>query len=237
MKNIRTNKIKFNIVSPLDLLKSGTCNSLFLPLDRGQLRVGQQSHSIFTSAVKLGKITLSNSAKQTKEKHPLDYDLPAVYPFLLIQKAEILKNNKEKSGIYMLTNKVTKKSYIGKSANLRSRFYEYFSPHLKELTSTSLICKALIKFGYSNFTLSILEYCPKDILAQREQHFISAIKPQYNIRKAVSKQTKVPTSFIDGKDIQTNDPKKKAPAIVYPHIVQKYLDLTMLNSNRKNNKG
>lgn len=234
MKNFRTNNF-FKIVSPLELIKSGTYNFL-LHSDRGQLCVGQQFQSISTSAFRFGKSTVPNPVKQ--DKHPLDYRLPAVYNYLLTQKTDILKNNKDKSGIYMFTNKITKKSYIGKSSNLRSRFYEYFSPHLKQLASSSLICKALLNFGYSNFTLSILEYCPEDILSIREQYFISVLKPQYNIRKAVSKSiTKTPISFIDSKPIVSFKPKGKTPNIIYPSIVQKYLDLTTLNNNRKESKG
>jgi len=39
----------------------------------------------------------------------------------------------------------------------------------------------LVKYGYSNFRLKILEYCaPEDVLA-REQYYIDLIKPEYNI--------------------------------------------------------
>ena len=44
-----------------------------------------------------------------------------------------------------------------------------------------MIYKALLKYGYSNFTLEILEYCdPKDLI-KREQYYLDLIKPEYNI--------------------------------------------------------
>lgn len=44
-----------------------------------------------------------------------------------------------------------------------------------------IINKALIKYGYSNFKLEILEYCdPKDII-KREQYFMDYLKPEYNV--------------------------------------------------------
>jgi group I intron endonuclease len=139
----------------------------------------------------------------------------------------------------MLTNKITKKIYIGKSSNLKSRFYEYYSPHLEQLASSSLICKALSNFGLNNFSLSILEYCEKDVLSTKEQYFISALNPQYNIRKLVSKnKTPIPVSFISGKPIVP--PKAKANLLnqtIFPSIVQKFLDLTTNDSNRKKGKG
>jgi group I intron endonuclease len=45
------------------------------------------------------------------------------------------------------------------------------------------ICSALQKYGYSNFSLVILEYCdPSECLA-RENHFLASLKPEYNIAK------------------------------------------------------
>jgi group I intron endonuclease len=43
-----------------------------------------------------------------------------------------------------------------------------------------IISKALLKYGYSNFKLEILEYCePKDVI-KREQHYLDLLEPEYN---------------------------------------------------------
>jgi group I intron endonuclease len=46
---------------------------------------------------------------------------------------------------------------------------------------SSLICKALLKYGHSAFTLEILEYCEPSETIAKEQYFIDLLKPQYNI--------------------------------------------------------
>jgi group I intron endonuclease len=49
------------------------------------------------------------------------------------------------------------------------------------LKSNSRIYKALLDDGYGGFTLEILEYCDKNNLIKREQHYIDILKPEYNI--------------------------------------------------------
>jgi group I intron endonuclease len=46
-----------------------------------------------------------------------------------------------------------------------------------------MIYRALVKNGYSNFKLEILEYCEADILIEREQYYLDLLKPEYNILK------------------------------------------------------
>ena len=40
---------------------------------------------------------------------------------------------------------------------------------------------ALLKYGYTNFSLTILEICDKDSLMSREKHFFEVHSPEYNI--------------------------------------------------------
>ena len=47
----------------------------------------------------------------------------------------------------------------------------------------SLICKALLKYGYAGFRLEILEYCSISIVLDREQFYIDKLNPEYNILK------------------------------------------------------
>ena len=42
-----------------------------------------------------------------------------------------------------------------------------------------LIHKALLKYGYSAFTLEILEYCNIVDLTEREQFYIEKLNPNY----------------------------------------------------------
>lgn len=49
-----------------------------------------------------------------------------------------------------------------------------------------LISKALLKYGYINFRLEILEYCDKSDLVAREQYFLDNLLPEYNILKSAA---------------------------------------------------
>ena len=42
---------------------------------------------------------------------------------------------------------------------------------------------ALLKYGYQNFTLTILEICDRGSLMLREKHFFEVYSPEYNILK------------------------------------------------------
>jgi len=71
-------------------------------------------------------------------------------------KSKILKENKNKSGIYMWKNLINKKKYVGSSENLRTRFYVYFNTNSLIKNNCMQICSALLKHEFSNFSLEIL---------------------------------------------------------------------------------
>jgi group I intron endonuclease len=104
---------------------------------------------------------------------------PVVTYNLKDDKALLLKDNKDKCGIYRIINRINNKSYIGSANNLRTRFYVYYSSNRLN-NSNMIIYKAIIKYGYKNFTLDILEYCDSKVLLEREQYYIDNLKPIYN---------------------------------------------------------
>lgn len=58
--------------------------------------------------------------------------------------------------------------------------YTYFS--LRSLAKSNRpIDRALLKHGFSNFRLEILEYCSNTDVLKREQHYLDISKPHYNI--------------------------------------------------------
>jgi hypothetical protein len=106
------------------------------------------------------------------------------YKNILEKKPVILLDNKNKSGVYKLTNIITNECYIGSSSNLSKRFYRYFSiNYLKDKTEryNSRIYTAILNYGYNKFNLEILEYCDKNLLIKKEQYFMDLYKPKYNI--------------------------------------------------------
>jgi group I intron endonuclease len=107
-----------------------------------------------------------------------------LYENVDLNKLSIIQENKAQAGVYRFTNLTNGKSYIGSSTNLGRRFTEYLSiiyleTELKK--GKSLICTALIKYGYSRFKLEILEYCAPNETIIREQYYLDLISPDYNI--------------------------------------------------------
>ena len=96
--------------------------------------------------------------------------------------AELFDKNifSQKSGIYMLTNAFDGKRYIGQSSNLYQRICGHASSY-KNIKSTQRIVKAIRKYGFDSFTITILDYCEKEKLDEKEIYWISTLSPEYNI--------------------------------------------------------
>ena len=111
--------------------------------------------------------------------------VPAIkYKNADLDKLQILKENKGKSGVYRWTNLVNGKSYIGSSANLERRLRNYYTISYLEFNTKktrSNIYNALLKHGYSNFSLEIIEYVSSLEATSREQYYLDLLKPDYNI--------------------------------------------------------
>ena len=100
------------------------------------------------------------------------------------------------SGIYMFTNLINKKRYIGKASDLRERLKFYSNNKaLQEATDKSRIARAILEFGMDKFSFSIIEHCEPELLLKRERFYIKVFKPQYNIRKAHTAETTYPLSL------------------------------------------
>lgn len=108
-----------------------------------------------------------------------------IYPSLKEDRLKILKDLKDKSGIYCLINNSNGHSYIGSSINLTGRMRNYLNKsHLKSKHSINMpINKALLKYEQSNFSLWIIEYVHIKDLSIRETYFITSIIPYYNVLK------------------------------------------------------
>lgn len=131
--------------------------------------------NFFLHLTKGGSPYSSKSGVNTSEVKPL-----IVYSNCDLEKDRILKENRNKAVIYRWINNVNKKTYIGSSVNFTVRLYKYYSvKHL--INHNTPIHNALLKYGYSNFTLEILEYCEGVNPVLREQFYFDLLKPEYNI--------------------------------------------------------
>lgn len=89
-------------------------------------------------------------------------------------------------GIYKFTNNITKKSYIGQSINLESRYNSHKRNYLNKNLSTynSKFYRAIRKYGFENFTYEIL--CQsKNYTVEELNYYEQLYIKQYN-------------SFLDG---------------------------------------
>ena len=76
-----------------------------------------------------------------------------VYNNLKEDRINILKEQRDKSGVYCLINKVNGHSYVGSSINLASRMRNYLNKaFLKSKQNANMpITKSLLKYDYTNF--------------------------------------------------------------------------------------
>lgn len=171
------------------------CASHFLiPLTSGEITCNDHYHYLYDSLLEDGLVNYCISIiPQTKEEFFINYPNYAAkfYGNAKAEHKNILTENKDKSGIYLWYNSVTKKYYIGQSKNLgdvkTGRLARYFRHSYLEskVRGESLIRKAILKYGLENLSLLILEYCPIDLLDQQEQAWIDLLNPYYNILKLV----------------------------------------------------
>lgn len=122
----------------------------------------------------------SNAENNTKGINPLK-----VYDNFKENKLCILKEQKDKSGVYCFINKINGNSYVGSSINLAYRLSSYLNnTFLKSKQYINMpIVKALLKYKHKNFSLLILEYIEPKYLNGRETYYITYIMPHYNVLK------------------------------------------------------
>ncbi len=119
---------------------------------------------------------------KTKSFHTSPVIIPVVvYNNADIQKKQILSENKEKVGIYMWKNLRNGKRYVGSSVDIRDRMYSYYNAKYLTSQKSMHICSALLEYGYSSFSLEILEYCAREDCITREDYYITLLKPEYNV--------------------------------------------------------
>ena len=108
-------------------------------------------------------------------------EAPKVYLNVLLQRDEMFKELKAKSGIYCWVNMINGKYYIGSGIDLNNRINDYYQESYYKSKSNLIIVRSILKYGLGNFALVILEFTDKDELLSREQHFLDTLEPEYNI--------------------------------------------------------
>lgn len=135
-----------------------------------------QTNGLFTAIYSIKAKFYSTTNENNRVVRPL-----VVYFNCELEKSRIFAENKDKAVVYRWVNNINNKTYIGSSINLSIRLHKYYS--VKHLTNHKTpIHNALLKYGFKNFTLEILEYCENGINPiVREQYYLDLLKPEYNV--------------------------------------------------------
>lgn len=92
-------------------------------------------------------------------------------------KITIEKNQEKKSGVYVITNTINNKVYIGSTiSGFKKRIKEHLYELIKNRHHSDHLQKAYNKYGGDSFEFSILEICHKESIIEREQFYLDKYK-------------------------------------------------------------
>jgi len=100
-------------------------------------------------------------------------DLSFVREFSNLHITESLKQAKDSilnlCGVYCIKNTITGAMYIGSSIRIGERLVD----HVFNYSSNVYLQYAIAKYGLAAFTFLVVEFCTKDLLLEREQHWLN----------------------------------------------------------------
>lgn len=83
--------------------------------------------------------------------------------------------------IYIITNTITNKHYIGKTMNsVRYRVQEHFKESEIKRNPDTKLSRAILKYGDNCWKYSVLEECDLEVLSEREKYYINKYNTCYN---------------------------------------------------------
>jgi len=118
-------------------------------------------------------LSIKQNNKVGNQDNTLNLEAVKVYNNVSEDRVNILKEQRDKSGVYCLINKINGHSYVGSSIKLDSRMRNYLNKaFLKSKQNANMpITRSLLKYDYSNFSLLILEYVEAEFLTSRETFY------------------------------------------------------------------
>lgn len=87
------------------------------------------------------------------------------------------------SGIYVITNQINGKQYVGLSKNCLKRWFDHYSKSYhstKKEDKEKVLYMAMRKYGRDNFSFQIIEECPENKLSEREKYWINKLDTYKN---------------------------------------------------------
>lgn len=93
--------------------------------------------------------------------------------------------------------------------------------------SKSIIYSAILKNGYNNFNLEIIEYCDEADILNREQYYLNLLKPKYNILKVAGSSLGYRHSDITKGKMSILNTKEKHPFFGKKHTEESKLKMSL----------
>lgn len=81
-------------------------------------------------------------------------------------------------GIYLITNKINGKKYVGQSTDILYRWGQHIS-YINKLRHKSLLKSAFQHYGIDNFNFEIIEICSPEELDDKEKYYINKYNTYY----------------------------------------------------------
>lgn len=130
-------------------------------------------------------------------------------------------------GIYKIENLINHKIYIGQSIHIEKRWQQHC-----QLSSNSIIAKAIQKYGKENFSFQILEECSEQDLDEKELFYIksyrSLIPNGYNVTDYIDGQRRIYNNY-DKETLYQIIADIKDTDMSFQDIAAKYnLDISMI---------
>ena len=96
-----------------------------------------------------------------------------------------------KTGIYKITNQLTKECYIGQAVDIAERWKQHAKCGLGiDTPQKNKLYKAMQEYGIQNFSWEVIEFCPKAQLDEKERYYIQLYQSKeygYNTLAGITK--------------------------------------------------
>lgn len=103
-------------------------------------------------------------------------------------------STKDVCGIYVIEQIGTGRCYIGSSRVIYGRWYQHRRALERGRHQSPFLQSAWTKHGPAAFSFSVLEECPREVLLEREQEYLTAFNPVFNTCTLARSRAGVPHS-------------------------------------------
>lgn len=111
-------------------------------------------------------------------------------------------------GVYLITNVLNGKKYVGASNDVRARIHQHFTPSCYERYQNNQFYIDIKHLGKKWFKCELLEETNKDNKLEKEQYWYDLFKPEYNFVRPTENM------FLNKKIIERASKNSNTPELV-----------------------